>query len=247
MSTQQLINEVRELRLSGFLQALIRMLEIPDQMKLPFEDRLSLLLQAERLEREQRKQARLRRSAQIKQNTAYIEDVDYVAKRGFDRSAVESLCRCDWVTRNQFLLITGSTGTGKSWLACALANEAIRLGLSVLYKRFGLLLEELDIARKDGSLPKLRSHLTKVKLLVLDDWAMAPLTDTGRQDLLDLIEDRTGNGALIITSQLPVSEWHTYIEEPTLADAIMDRLIHRSHRLALSGSSMRKKYTQNQT
>ena len=128
-------------------------------------------------------------------------------------------------------------------MACALANEVIRLGHSVLYKRFGLFLEELDIARKDGSLPKLRSLLTKVRLLVLDDWAMAPLSDMGWQDLLDIIEDRNGDGALIITSQLPVSQWYTYIDEPAMADAIMDRLIHRSHRLELSGESMRKKHS----
>ena len=141
------------------------------------------------------------------------------------------------------MLITGPTGTGKSWLACALANEEIRLGYPVLYKRFGLLLEELDIVRKDGSLPKLRSQLTKVRLLVLDDWAMAPLSDMGRQDLLDIIEDRNGDGALIITSHLPISQWYTYTDEPTMADAIMDRIIHRSHRLELSGESMRKKHS----
>ena len=243
MSTQQLIDQIRELRLYGFEQALGRMLETPAQMKLPFEDRLSLLLQAEKLEREQRKQQRLRKAAKLKKATAYVEDIDYEANRGIDRGALESLCRCEWVIRNQYLLITGSTGTGKSWLACALANEVIRLGHSVLYKRFGLLLEELDIARKDGSLPKLRSLLTKVRLLVLDDWAMAPLSDIGRQDLLDIIEERNGDGALIITSQLPVSQWYTYIDEPTMADAIMDRLIHRSHRLELSGESMRKKHS----
>ncbi|MBO9497283.1 ATP-binding protein, partial [Thalassotalea sp. G20_0] len=143
------------------------------------------------------------------------------------------------------LLMTGPTGTGKSWLACALGNEAIRLGHSVLYKRFGLMMEELDIARKDGSLPKLRNLLTRTRLLILDDWAMSPLSDMGRQDLLDIIEERTGEGAMVITSQLPVTQWHVYIDEPTTADAIMDRLIHRSHRLELSGESMRKKQSLN--
>lgn len=243
MSTQKLIDQIRGLRLNGFEQALTRMLETPDQAKLSFEDRLCLLLEAETADRDQRKQQRLKKAAKIKQSTAYVEDIDYTANRGIDRSALETLFRCDWVTRNQFMLITGSTGTGKSWLACAMANEAIRLGQSVLYKRFGLMMEELDIARKNGSLPKLRSQLTRVKLLVLDDWAMAPLSDMGRQDLLDIIEERSGESSLIITSQLPVKQWYEYIGEPTTADAIMDRLIHRSHRLELTGESMRKTHS----
>jgi len=231
-----------ELKLNGFLQALLRLLESPDMQALSFEDKLSLLLTGERDERSHRKTIRLIKTAKIKQSNAYIEDIDYVAHRGIDASHLKTLNRCDWVLKHQFLLITGPTGIGKSWLACALANQIIRMGLPALYKRFGLLMEELAVAHRDGSLPKLRAQLSRARCLVIDDWAMAPINDLARQDLLELIEDRIDNGALIITSQLPVSQWHEYIGEATMADAIMDRIVHRSHRIELSGESMRKRY-----
>ena len=240
MATQQLYESLRELRLVGFELGLTKILETPDMVSLPFEDKLAFLLESESHERAQRKQRRLEKAAKIKQRQACIEDIDYVAKRGIDRSYLQTLCKCDWVIKNQFLIITGPTGVGKSWLGCALANQVIRLGYSVVYKRFSLLMEELEVARKDGSLPKLRAQLSKMKLLVLDDWAMAPLSAAGRQDLLELVEALSDSGALLITTQLPVSKWHEFIGEPTIADAIMDRIIHRSHRLELAGESMRK-------
>lgn len=243
MSEQQVFENMQALRLSGMRIALQRVLETPELAAMSVIDILAFLTCEEIQYKSQKKRERLLKLAKLKQAQACVENIDHVAKRGIDKSHLSALCRGDWIVRNQFLLITGPTGVGKSWIACALANEAIKQNMSVLYKRFGLLMEELDIARRDGSLPKLRSQLSKFKLLVLDDWAMAPLTATGRHELLELVEERCGQGALVITSQLPVAQWHDYIGEPTVADAIMDRLIHRSHRLELHGGSLRKTYS----
>lgn len=241
MSNEQSVFEnLQTLRLSGMGDALQKVLVSPDMAAMPVLDVLAFMTCEEIQYKAQKKRERLFKAAKLKQGQACIENLDYVAKRGIDKGYFVTLSQCDWVYRNQFLIITGATGTGKSWIACAMANQAIKLNFPTLYKRFGLLMEELDIARKDGSLPKLRNHLSKFKLLVLDDWAMAPLNDNNRQDLLELMEDRIESGALIITTQLPVSKWHEYIGEPTVADAIMDRIIHRSHRLELHGESMRK-------
>lgn len=240
MSEQQVYTHLQELRLLGMTAALQHVQESPDKASMPFMDIMAYLVCEEVQYKAQKKRERLFKVAKLKQGQACVEDVDHIAKRGIDKGKFNTLCSCDWVNRNQFLIITGPTGTGKSWLACALANQAIRLSISVLYQRFSLLMEELTTARKDGSLPKLRNHLSKFKILILDDWAMAPLSDGNRQDLLELIEDRCGNGSLIITTQLPVSKWHEYLGEPTIADAIMDRIVHRAHRLELHGESMRK-------
>ncbi|MGI2080964.1 IS21-like element helper ATPase IstB [Shewanella putrefaciens] len=241
-SEHSVFENLQQLRLSGMREALKQVLVTPDMVTLPIIDILAFLTCEEIQYKSQKKRERLFKAAKLKQGQACVENIDYLAKRGIDKGYLATLINGEWITRNQFLLITGPTGVGKSWLACALANQAIKLNFSVLYKRFNLLMEELAIAHRDGSLPRLRSGLAKYKLLVLDDWAMAPLNDLNRQDLLELIEERVESGSLIITTQLPVSKWHEYIGEPTLADAIMDRIIHRSHRLELHGESMRKSY-----
>lgn len=240
MNRQLIIDECQALGLRGIADAFVNLLESPDMRDLSFEDKLSYLLDAEVHQRTQRKQERLLKAARLKVAAACIEDIDYHAPRGLDRSYIASLKNGDWLQRNQYLLITGATGVGKTWLACAFGNLAIRLGHSVIYKRFPLLLEELDIAHRDGSLPKLRMQLSKAKLLILDDWGIATVNARGRQDLLEVIEERNGCCSLIITSQLPVNKWHEYLGEPTMADAILDRIIHRAHRIELSGGSMRK-------
>lgn len=242
MSEQQVFEHFRALRLPGMSIALQRVLDTPDMAAMPVIDILAFLTCEEIQYKAQKKRERLFKAAKLKQAQACVENIDHLAKRGIDKGYLSTLINCEWITRNQFLIITGPTGVGKSWIACALANQAIKLNLPVLYKRFGLLMEELDIARKDGSLPRLRSYLSKFKLLVLDDWAITPLLERNRQDLLELMEERTESGALIITTQLPVSKWHEYIGEPTIADAIMDRIVHRAHRLELHGESMRKVY-----
>jgi DNA replication protein DnaC len=240
MSYEQLSSPLIELRLRGMAEALEHIHIQPTLNKQSFDEKVFYLLDAERNHKQKKRQERLFRLAKLKQGEAHLEDIDYTTNRGIDSSYLKDLCNCQWLEKNQFMVITGPTGTGKSWLACAFGNEAIRRNLSVLYKRFILLLEELEIARRDGSLPKLRTQLSKVKLLILDDWALTPLNDQGRQDVLDLIEDRLGSAAIIITTQLPISQWHEYIGEPTYADAIMDRIVHRAHKLDLKGESMRK-------
>ncbi|KUM52068.1 IS21-like element helper ATPase IstB [Rheinheimera sp. EpRS3] len=242
MSEQQVFEHFRALRLPGMSTALQRVLDTPDMAAMPVIDILAFLTCEEIQYKAQKKRERLFKAAKLKQAQACVENIDHLAKRGIDKGYLATLINCEWITRNQFLIITGPTGVGKSWIACALANQAIKLNQPVLYKRFGLLMEELDIARKDGSLPRLRSYLSKFKLLVLDDWAITPLLERNRQDLLELMEERTESGSLIITTQLPVSKWHEYIGEPTIADAIMDRIVHRAHRLELHGESMRKVY-----
>jgi DNA replication protein DnaC len=241
-SEQSVFANFQTLRLFGMSDALQKVLVTPDMAALPIVDILAFLTCEEIQYKSQKKRERLFKAAKLKQGQACVENVDHLAKRGIDKGYLASLMNCEWITRNQFLIITGPTGVGKSWIACALANQAIKLNFPVLYKRFGLLMEELDISHKDGSLPRLRNFLSKFKLLILDDWAMAPLNDRNRQDLLELIEERVESGSLIITTQLPVSKWHEYLGEPTVADAIMDRIIHRAHRLELHGESMRKTY-----
>ncbi len=241
-SEQSVFENLQALRLVGMSSALQKVLVTPNMTAMSIVDILAFLTCEELQYKSQRKRDQLFKAAKLKQGQACVENIDHLAKRGIDKSYLISLIDCEWITRNQFLIITGPTGVGKSWIACALANKAIKLNLSVLYKRFGLLMEELDIAHRDGSLPRLRNQLSKFKLLILDDWAMAPLSDRNRQDLLELIEERVESGSLIITTQLPVSKWHEYIGEPTIADAIMDRIIHRAHRLELHGESMRKTY-----
>ena len=180
------------------------------------------------------------RAAKLRQQ-ACVEDVDYRHQRGLDRTLVATLTNCDWIRAQHNLHITGPTGTGKSWLACAFGNQACRQGLSVRYERTSRLLDQLRVARGDGSYPKLLRQLARVELLILDDFGLKPLTQTERHDLLEVIEDRHGVHSTLLTSQLPVRAWHEYLNEPTVADALLDRLLNGAHRLELTGDSMRKK------
>jgi DNA replication protein DnaC len=243
MLQQQTLESLDSLHLAGMSQALRFQYEQPDAQQRSFDERLAQLLEAELHQREQAKLTRMHKQAKLKHASACLEDIDFSAKRGLDRNYVSTLASSDWLRRAQFMVVCGPTGVGKTWLACAFGCQAVRCGFPVLYKRFPLLMDELDIARRDGSLPKLRSQLSKVKLLILDDWAMSPLTATGRHELLELVEDRCGQGSLLITSQLPITEWHDYIGEPTIADALLDRIVHRSHKLELQGESLRKTYS----
>lgn len=239
MLLQQTRERLRALKLTGFLDALDQQLEQPETHDLSFESRLALLVEREAIHRENRRLARLLSTAKLRE-PACVEDIDYRHPRGLSKSKMASLAQLDWVGSAMNLCITGRTGCGKTWLACAFGNQACRRGLSTRYVRLPKLLENLRISHGDGSYARLMTQLSRTELLILDDWGMRPLDTAQRQDLMEVIEDRHGRHSTLIASQLPVKHWHDYIAEATLADAILDRLVHGSHRLELKGSSMRK-------
>jgi DNA replication protein DnaC len=212
----------------------------PDTIALPFDERLALLVDAEMLARENARLTKNLRDAKLRIAGACIEGIDFPRTREIDKSVVRTLATCRWVVEHQTVIVTGATGTGKSYIACALAHQACRKGLRALYRRVPRLFDELRLARADGTYPRLLARLAKVDVLVLDDFAIAPLTDEARRDLLEILEDRYGLRATVITSQLAPDNWHDHLADPTVADAICDRVLHGAHRLALKGPSRRK-------
>lgn len=240
MLMQQTKEQLRTLRLNGFLVALEQQLEQPQSHDLSFEQRISLLVERELLHRENRRLDRLLRQAKLRVN-ASIEDIDYSHRRGLEKSRMASLANGEWISTHLNLCITAPTGCGKTWLSCALGNQACRQGYSTRYFRLPRLLEQLRIAHGDGSYARQMNQLLKTDLLILDDWGMQSLTGTHRQDLMEVIEDRHGRRSTLIASQLPIDHWHEFIGEATLADAILDRLLHGANRLNLKGESMRKR------
>lgn len=240
MLIQQTVERLHELRLTGMAQALQEQLAMSDLDSLAFEDRLALLLEREMTFRDDRRLTRLLQVAKLNL-PASVEDLDFRSPRGLDRSLVLSLASGQWIREHDNVLISGATGTGKSYLACAFGHSACRHGLSTRYFRFSRLLGDLALARADGSYPKLLDRLAKTQLLLLDDFGLAPLSDPERRDLLEVLDDRYGKRATLITSQLPFEHWHDVLGDATFADAILDRLVHNAHRLTLKGASMRKK------
>lgn len=241
MLTEQTVTRLRALRLDGMARAFEEQLAQPVATGLAFEERFGLLVDRELAWRDTRRLERLLKQAKLKYPHACIEDVDTRSARGLDARQVASLAGADWIRAGQNVLITGATGLGKTWLACALGQSACRQGFSVFYTRFSRLLEELRIAHGDGSFGRRLQQLARTDLLILDDWGIAPIGQLERTDLLELLDDRTTGKATLITSQLPIDSWYGYLNDPTLADAILDRIIHGSHRLALKGESLRKK------
>lgn len=234
------LEKLHGLRLRAMADAWTQQNKDPAIVALSFDERLALLVEAESLARENQRLARTLREAKLKLSGACIEGIDYPARRELDRARVRQLASCRWVTEHQAVLVTGATGTGKTYVACALAQQACRKGFRALYRRVPRFFDELRLARADGSYPRLLARLARVDVLLLDDFAIAPLSDAERRDLLEVLEDRYGTRATIVTSQLPVDRWHDYLADPTVADAILDRLVHASHRLALKGPSRRK-------
>jgi DNA replication protein DnaC len=231
--------QLRTLKLDGLASGLEDQLTQPGMAAMSFEERLALLVDREIHCRNDRKLVRLLKNAHLKYAQAAIEDIDARAGRGIDRREVMSLALGEWVNAGHSVLITGPTGAGKSWLACALAQYACRRGYSAVYQRVPRLQEELRIRHGSGAFGKWLLQLAKTDVLILDDWGMGAIDSATRSDLLEIIDDRAANRATIITSQLPVEHWHAWIGDATIADAILDRLLQRNHRLTLTGDSLR--------
>ena len=239
MLTHPTCNRLVALGLTGMAKAFDEQQQQPDVAALGFDERFALLVDREATERENKRLVNRLRFAALRQN-AVVEDIDIKAPRGLDRVLFQKLVAGEWIKRYQNLLIVGPTGVGKSWIACALGHKACRDNHSVIYRRLPRLFDALALARGDGQHARLLKMLARVDLLILDDWGLAPMLPEQRRDLLEIMEDRHGRGSTVVTSQLPVEHWHEIIGDPTIADAILDRLVHNAHRLTLKGESLRK-------
>ena len=240
MLNQQTVEKLQAMKLYGMAEAFHAQLETTDAGQLSFEERFALLVDQQWLWKENRALARRLRFAHLKER-GVIEDIDYQHPRGLDRKLMRTLANSEWVRQHQNVLLFGPTGIGKSWLGCALAQKACRDGFSVMHKRTSELFRELAVAHADGTIGRLLLRLSRVDVLLLDDFAMAPLKDIERRDFLEICDDRYQCRSVILTSQMPLAHWHEQIGDPTIADSILDRLIHNAHRIDLNGESMRKR------
>lgn len=241
MLNEPTIERLRTLKLDALAAAWLKQQADAAVTDLSFDERLGLLVDAEWLNRENKRLKRTLAEAKLRISSACIEDIEYPARRELDRAVVRQLSSCRWVEEQLSVVITGATGTGKTYLACAFAQQACRKGYRVLYRRVPRLLEELTLARADGSWARVLARFARADVLVLDDWGIAPLRDSERRDLIEVIEDREGLRSTILASQVPVSRWHDHIGDPTVADALCDRILHRAHRIELKGPSRRKR------
>jgi len=239
MNTSHIVDKLRDLGLHGMISAIEHHAESPAFAELPFSDRFMHVLQAEAAWRDDRRHKRILRAARLKISAA-AEDIDYRPGRNLDRSQIAELLTCAWILKRENLILTGATGTGKTHMACAFGGQAARHGMTVRYVRTNQLLEDMALAHQDGSIGKVRAGLNRFDLLILDDFGLAPMTELGKQDLLDIIDARVKTASTLLAGQLPFKEWHSYIDNPMVADAILDRMINTSHRVQLSGESMRK-------
>lgn len=233
------LDRLVELRLTGMAKAMREQLAMPDIDRLSFEDRLGLMVDRELTEREDRRLGTRLKKARLRQ-TACMEDLDYRTGRGLSKAVMLQLASCDWVRRHHNVVITGPTGVGKSYLACALAHKACLEGYGAQYHRLPRLVEDLGLSRGDGRYLKLLKQFSRVDVLVLDDWGLVQLSGSQQRDVLELLDDRHGTKSTIVTSQLPTGQWHEAMADPTLADAILDRLVHNAYHVNLTGESMRK-------
>jgi len=239
MLNQPTMEKLHAMKLYGLADAFRTQLETTDSHQLSFEERFALLVDQQWQWKQNRALSRRLRAAKLKER-AVIEDVNYHHPRRLDRKLLRTLASSDWVRRKLNIVFNGPTGIGKTWLACALAQKACRDGFSVLHKKTSELFRELAIAHADGSLGRMLLRLAQIDVLLLDDFAMAPLKDSERRDFLEVCDDRYQRRSMILTSQMPVAHWHQQIGDPTIADSILDRLLHNSYRLELEGESMRK-------
>ena len=240
MMREPTIEKLHAMRLRVLAATWLEHDKSPDTLALTFDERFALLVDAEMLARENARLAKNLRDAKLRIAEACIEGVDFARERLRDKSVVRQLAGCRWIAEHQTVIVTGATGTGKSYLACALAHQACRKGFRVFYRRVPRLFDELRLARADGTYPRLLARIAKVDVLVLDDFAIGPLTEDARRDLLEILEDRYDLRSTIITSQLKHDRWHDFLADPTVADAVCDRVLHGAHKLDLAGPSRRK-------
>jgi DNA replication protein DnaC len=239
MLSQPVLEKLADLHLEGMLSALKEQMENKDCQSLSFEERLGLIVDREMTAREDKRLTNRLQTAKLRLN-ACVEDLDFKQPRGMDKGQIMALASCRWISDHDNCLIVGPTGAGKSYLVCALGHKACREGHRVLYLRFPRLLEELAVSRVDGKYLKLLSALARFDLLILDDWASMPLVDEQRRALFEILEDRYDRKSTLVASQIPVEKWHEALGNPTLSDAILDRLVHNAHKITLKGESMRK-------
>lgn len=243
MIHQQTIDTLQQLRLYNMAKSYSERRQQPDHQDLSFDEFLGLIVEDEYLARTNKRIKRLIQQAKFRYPSASFQDIDYSQKRGISKVRLANLQNSEWIDKSQNLFFTGPTGIGKSYLACAFGSWACRHGYSVLYYRWARLLTDLLASRGDGSYLKFLKKLSKINVLIIDDFGLSSITDLDRRDLLEIVEERYMNFPTIFSSQLPVDSWHEYFQDPTIADAICDRLFHFAHRIELSGDTMRKKFS----
>lgn len=240
MLIEPTLEKLRAMKLAAMAEGFLEQQKKTDMNGLAFEERFGLLVDTEYLARENKRRDRSLKEAKLRLSQACLEDLDYAPRRGLDKSLMRKLATCRWITDHHNVVITGATGTGKTYVGCALAQQACRQGHRVLYRRAPRLFDELLLARADGTYVRLLGKLARMDVLVIDDWALTGLREQERHDLLEVLEDRAENRSTVMTSQLPTGKWHEQIGDPTLADAILDRILHNAYRIVLKGTSMRK-------